>query len=335
MPFLIDGHNVIAALEDIDLEDPHDEAKLVMKLRAWAARIGRKAIVVFDGGIPGGLSRSLSTNDVQVVFAARQHTNADRIIRERLRDLPDAPNWTVVSSDREILDVAADIEARTLTAQDFADLLERPPGLEKEKPDAISAAEVEAWLQVFQDPDDEAPPAPPPIPPTKETSRRRQKLEQRRSESGPPSQRRHTRAIGEQIGIDLPPAPPEPEPTDKPTEISEDEVEAWLEVFHDDPNRRIPPPDLPPRQERSESPKQPVVRKEGELSSDEVETWLSVFGKDETRQPDKTKSQTASRKQGSKLNRHQSKLAPAEDTAEVDLPEEDVELWHRLFGDNE
>ena len=72
MPFLIDGHNVIAALPDIDLEDPHDEAKLVLKLRAWTGRERRKAIVVFDGGIPGGYSRTLSTVSVRVVFAARR-----------------------------------------------------------------------------------------------------------------------------------------------------------------------------------------------------------------------------------------------------------------------
>ena len=60
MPFLIDGHNVIAALPDIDLEDPHDEAKLVLKLRAWTGQARRKAIVIFDGGIPGGYSTTLS-----------------------------------------------------------------------------------------------------------------------------------------------------------------------------------------------------------------------------------------------------------------------------------
>ena len=43
MPFLIDGHNVIAVLSDIDLADPDDEAKLVVKLRAWSGRERRKA----------------------------------------------------------------------------------------------------------------------------------------------------------------------------------------------------------------------------------------------------------------------------------------------------
>ena len=106
MPFLIDGHNVIAALPDINLEDPDDEAKLVVKLRAWSGRGRRKAIVVFDGGIPGGPSRVLSSPEVRVVFAARPHSTADRIIKERLGALPDAPNWTVVASDREVLDNA-------------------------------------------------------------------------------------------------------------------------------------------------------------------------------------------------------------------------------------
>ncbi len=113
MPFLIDGHNVIAAPGDIDLDDPDDEAKLVMKLRAWSSRVQRKAIVIFDGGLPGGFSRTMSTVDIGVVFAARYHTNADRIIDERLRSSPDAPNWTVVSSDHEVLDRARAKGART------------------------------------------------------------------------------------------------------------------------------------------------------------------------------------------------------------------------------
>ena len=41
MHYLIDGHNLIAHLADIDLEDPNDEVKLVLMMRGWAAA-GRK-----------------------------------------------------------------------------------------------------------------------------------------------------------------------------------------------------------------------------------------------------------------------------------------------------
>ncbi len=153
MPYLIDGHNVIAALPDINLEDDNDEAQLVLKLRAWTSRIRRKAIVIFDGGITGGPSPDLSSPTVRVVFAARFHTNADRIIRERLQALRDAPNWTVVSSDHEVLDQAELAGAKTLSAQLFAEQLNLPPTPEKEKPEYVSPAAVNGWLEIFPEPD--------------------------------------------------------------------------------------------------------------------------------------------------------------------------------------
>jgi hypothetical protein len=36
MPFLIDGHNLIGALPDLDLDDPDDEARLVERLQRLA-----------------------------------------------------------------------------------------------------------------------------------------------------------------------------------------------------------------------------------------------------------------------------------------------------------
>ena len=44
MPYIIDGHNLIHYLDDIQLDDPHDEAKLALKLRGshvWAFYLSR------------------------------------------------------------------------------------------------------------------------------------------------------------------------------------------------------------------------------------------------------------------------------------------------------
>ncbi|MGC9347207.1 MAG: NYN domain-containing protein [Anaerolineae bacterium] len=344
MPYLIDGHNVIAAMPDIALEDPDDEAMLVMRLRAWAARIRRRAIVVFDGGIPGGPSRVLSSSDVRVVFAARHHTNADRIIRERLRALPDASNWTVVSSDHEILDEARSLGARVMTAQAFADEMDRPP-VEKEKPDTVSPAEVEAWLEIFQEPEEES--APTPTPPSRprrgaagKRGTRRKKHHPRRSEAS----HRETRTIGDQLGVEVPPEPEPSEKLGKPSGATREEVAAWLEVFQDDPESHVPPPNLPERPKQPSSPSKPaVVRKDGDLSAGEVEAWLDVFQKGgrtppSSRQAPSSESSTPGPKQKKRrrsgtLARHQDKFAPAEGEEKAELSDEDLELWHRLFGE--
>jgi len=340
MPFLIDGHNVIAALHDIDLDDPDDEAKLVMKLRAWSSRVKRKAIVIFDGGLPGGFSRTMSTADVGVVFAARYHTNADRIIDERLSSLPDAPNWTVVSSDHEVLDRARAKGARTITAQEFAAALNRPPAQDRPKPDAISAAEVDDWLQIFQEPELEPQPvAPPPHTVPQPTGTARPPKAARRGSRPAPPPPASTRSIADQLGIDVPPDPEAGEPSGKPRDISKRELESWLQVFHDDPNSTIAPPNLPPRATKPARAAAPVITKAGSLSASQVDSWLAVFGEADERagnpQQDSATppSTSTSRRVSTKLAKHQQNIASAEDGGAAELSDEDLELWHRLFGD--
>ncbi len=367
MPFLIDGHNVISALPDIDLEDPDDEAKLVVKLRAWTGRERRKAIVIFDGGIPGGPSRVLSSPEVRVVFAARHHSTADRIIKERLSSLPDAPNWTVVSSDREVLDNARTTGAQTLSAQAFAERLTQALEVEKEKPEGVPAAEVEAWLQVFEDQAvaeassvvseatvaskiapalEPAPPAAPPVS-RKQAQRAKQHALEQATPPAPPS--RTTRSIAEQMGESLPPLPKREKPAGyggKPAEVSPEEVESWLEVFHDAPERATTPVTRSPKPRSSAPPRQPkppVVKKHGALSHEEVETWLEIFGgepepsapppaaadeKSGKRQPVQDKSKPSQ----ARLVKRKQQLIPTKDEQASGLSKEDEELWLRLYG---
>ncbi|MFP4393619.1 MAG: NYN domain-containing protein, partial [Anaerolineales bacterium] len=290
MPFLIDGHNVIAMLPDIDLADPHDEVKLLMRLRLWAWREDRQAVVVFDGGIPGGPSRELSRGGLEVVFAARGYTNADSIIRERLQRLPDPGNWTVVSSDHEVLNAAARVDARAMTSQEFAEALNAPPAEQRsEKPQKISADDVSYWLDVFESlseapetEEDGFPEYPEPRPLSGRTRRRRGRRRPGISST-----------IGAQMGKsegektrDL--APPSPKPTasqskEKPDAVSDTEVAAWLEIFGEAKSAGPPPPDLkkkPPRRPQAK-PQQPLTIKketEAQLSYDEVAQWMEVFG---------------------------------------------------------
>ena len=154
MPFLIDGHNLIAALPDIDLADPNDEAKLVNKLKGFAARSRKKCIVIFDGGLPGGQS-PMSTTGVRVIFAASAHTNADALIKRRIDKMPDARDWMVVSSDNEIQGYARRYRMKTMTAARFSqELQRRAPAQEipgEEVHPMLSDDEVDEWLGLFGD----------------------------------------------------------------------------------------------------------------------------------------------------------------------------------------
>jgi hypothetical protein len=152
MPYLIDGHNLIGRLPDIRLDDPDDEVKLVLRLRRFCARTRKRAVVVFDHGLPGGPSTTLSGGGVKVVFASAGRT-ADGILCERIRRWRNPAGWIVVTSDRRVVDVARAKGARVLRAETFAHQLALPVegDTPAEKPEArLSEDEVEAWMELFQ-----------------------------------------------------------------------------------------------------------------------------------------------------------------------------------------
>lgn len=153
MPYLIDGHNLIGQLPDISLDDPNDEALLVQKLIGFTARTGKRCVVVFDYGLPGGSSR-MSTRAVQVVFAS-QRSSADRVMIERIGKIPDPREWIVVTSDQDVREIARKRRMIVLTSVEFAELMKNPP---KPVIDAGEAAdvyvppdEVDEWLNLFGD----------------------------------------------------------------------------------------------------------------------------------------------------------------------------------------
>lgn len=353
MPYLIDGHNVIAALPDIDLEEEHDEVKLVLKLRAWAGRVRRKAVVVFDSGIPGGYAPALSNVEIKVVFAAHRRTTADRIIKERLAHLPDAANWTVVSSDYEVLDNARRVGARVLSSQEFVGELSRSPTTEEKKPDRLSEKELAAWLQIFPEPETATPPTPQkalhPHSSQPQPARRPEKADSvaspRATSSLTEPDRGHSvRNIGEQVGRE-PQKLPEPSAGEKPEEISAAEVQEWLTVFHDMPEDRSSAQKRSPQRRRVSAPDSaksapPLnIKKESEdgLSAEEVAGWLALFGNPDdlgpTSLPKPIRPKTP-RNLSSRVRKHQQRLIKPEESPPTDgLSEEDLQLWKRMYGD--
>ena len=158
MPLLIDGHNLIGRLPDLRLDDPDDEAKLVIRLRTYSARTGKRITVVFDRGLPGGRSWELSGGGVETVFAPTGRT-ADGILRERVRQARDPRGLTVVTSDRQVIAAARAEGARVLRSEEFAAQLDARRMVEapedgqdvplSEKDVHLSEKEVEEWLRMF------------------------------------------------------------------------------------------------------------------------------------------------------------------------------------------
>jgi len=152
MHYLIDGHNLIDQMPDISLSDPEDEAKLVQRLKQFAARHRCRCTVVFDHGLPGGLARQLSNSQVEVIFA-HSGTDADRIIQQRLRAQVDRRALTVVSNDRQVIAEAARLKIAVVPSSDFARRLVRSAAAsawDDKPPDRpLSPAELQEWERLF------------------------------------------------------------------------------------------------------------------------------------------------------------------------------------------
>jgi predicted RNA-binding protein with PIN domain len=153
VPYLIDGHNLIAQMPDLSLDDPNDEAKLVLRLRQFAGRKRQSITVVFDHGLPGGWSSKLSTGPVKVIFAG-SHSNADRIIMERIREARTPTNIKLVTSDGEIRRAGEARRAEVISSQDFVLMLfKQPPSEPRREPrenPKLSKDEVREWMRLFK-----------------------------------------------------------------------------------------------------------------------------------------------------------------------------------------
>lgn len=120
MSYIIDGHNLIGALPDLDLSQPDDEVQLLARLRGYRARTGgRPMIVFFDSGDLPAQMQDPSSPGVQVRFAAPGQTADDAIVAY-LHGRSQPGQYAVVTNDIGLAWRAREAGASVLRASDFA-----------------------------------------------------------------------------------------------------------------------------------------------------------------------------------------------------------------------
>ena len=119
MPYLVDGHNLIPYIPGLSLKDMDDEIALIKVLQGFASQHKTRVEVYFDRA-PAARAGSRSFGSVKAHFVQLDST-ADKAMINRLSRMgKDAKNWTVVTSDREILVEAKSAHSQTLKSADFA-----------------------------------------------------------------------------------------------------------------------------------------------------------------------------------------------------------------------
>jgi predicted RNA-binding protein with PIN domain len=160
MNYIIDGHNLIAKIQGLNLSMPDDEQRLIELLNRYGELRRHKMEVFFDGA-PFGQAGVRNYGRVRTHFVRRRLT-ADDAIRMRLVQLGQAAaNWVVVTSDHSVQAVGREAHAQVMSSEDFAiqlqnSLLQTRPLTPKTHPDqplgeALSEAEVKEWLAIFND----------------------------------------------------------------------------------------------------------------------------------------------------------------------------------------
>jgi len=155
MPYLIDGHNLIPKIPGLHLSAVNDEMRLVELLQEFCRLSRKKVEVYFDKAAQGQAGqRKLGTVAAHFV---RVGSTADEAIMARLHKMGRAArNWTVVSSDQQVLTAARQAGARTLTSEEFAGMLQTTlaSGADRKSVKStdtrLSQDEVEEWLEIFK-----------------------------------------------------------------------------------------------------------------------------------------------------------------------------------------
>ncbi|MHB2155442.1 NYN domain-containing protein [Calditrichota bacterium GD2] len=159
--YLIDGYNLGHKIPLVvkNLEAKDFERAIQLIVQTVQQRINtrqNRVIIVFDGR-KGVFAHPMVATTIEIKFA-RKPQEADDVIRNFLRQAPDASSITVISSDREILNTAKDLGAKSLTSEQFYKSRKHLSKSENdefnEKPD-VKDIDIDYWLEQFNKGNDE------------------------------------------------------------------------------------------------------------------------------------------------------------------------------------
>jgi uncharacterized protein len=156
MPYLIDGNNLMPALEEAG---PEVGREGLCRLLQPLLKQDPSVHVVFDGSVPpAGMAAQMERTGVKVTYSGER--TADELILKVIAQDSAPKLLTVVSTDKEIRRAAERRRCKTVTSQEFAlklihiDTARRKPRTPqspefKGKQKGLSAQDTRRWLQEF------------------------------------------------------------------------------------------------------------------------------------------------------------------------------------------
>jgi predicted RNA-binding protein with PIN domain len=149
MTYIIDGYNLIGAMNKISLADPDKESKVITLLNKNPLTRKNKLVVIFDGkGDLATTETRLKIGKITVIYTDNSR-DADDLIKDKLH-MATAGQTVLVSSDRELINRAKKYRIKAVTSPSFIKLIfdtaQTPEKLLPEKP---QNPETDYWMSQF------------------------------------------------------------------------------------------------------------------------------------------------------------------------------------------
>ena len=156
MPYLIDGYNLLRAIQRFEEFAMFDEVAMCRTVAEFLHVVQSRGHVVFDGIGPPDKRELGNIRGVEVYFSG-ENLEADDIIEDKIADNTAPKSLVVVSSDRRLMNAAKRRKATPVQAEPFwaflIDQLEkaekRPAPEPREKRSGITDQEADLWMDAF------------------------------------------------------------------------------------------------------------------------------------------------------------------------------------------
>ncbi len=154
MRYLIDGNNLTHIYGQV-IGPAIGRYQLCRLLSEWAARTAGQVLIVFDGPRPlSGVEQQMRLAGLDIRFS--EGRSADDVIQDLIEQADSPANVCVVSSDRAIATAARHRRCRTLSSQEFSEMMAHDPAPRPaagpptpDKPPAPGPSETDGWLREF------------------------------------------------------------------------------------------------------------------------------------------------------------------------------------------
>lgn len=156
MPYLIDGYNLLRAVQKTDEFSSLTDIQMCRAVSDFLMCMRDHGHIVFDGIGPPDKSAFGGMPGLEVYFSGESY-EADDIIEDKIIDNTAPKSLVVVSSDRRIrraaakrkaVDAPADLFWQTLLAQ-LERQANRPAPEPAEKRQGLTETEADIWLDIF------------------------------------------------------------------------------------------------------------------------------------------------------------------------------------------